>query len=183
MVYAAYLIFWFIIPLLCVYFRIRKKIKTGFALGMVLTSLFLGFITANTFQETIEQRFVRLVNEQKLSEAERVLQWILQKNPRDLQKIEISQILDREAFRKLKKKLADNYMRIIRTTLDSVEPSKNDCDDIEELRDTVARMKNSLRLLEMAEALGEKDSGMRDAVQAGIERNTEALARLEGKCR
>jgi hypothetical protein len=184
MVYAAYFIFWFFIPLICVYFRIRGKIKTGFALGMVITSLFLGFITANTFKEKIEQRFIRLINEQKISEAERVLQWILQKNPRDLQKIEISHIRDRGAFQRMKQKLAHNYMDIVRTTLDSVELPKNiGCDDIEELRDDVARIRNALRLLEMVEALGEKNAGMRVQLQTSIDRKTEAVARLESACR
>jgi len=183
MVYAAYLIFWFFIPLLCVYFRIRGKIKTGFALGMVVTSLFIGFITANTFEEKMEQRFIRLINEQKISEAERVLQWILQKNPRDLRKIEISRIRDHEAFQRMKQKLAHDYMDIIRTTLNSVKLSKNDCEDIEELRNDVARMRNSLRLLAMVEALGEKNVGMRDQLQASIDRGREAVARLERKCR
>ena len=84
----------------------------------------------------------------------------------------------------MKKELASNYLSIIQTTLKNVAVTeKSDCDNIEKLRSDIERLRNGLRLLAMVEVLSGSRVAIRDHLQTGIKRHTEALARLERECR
>ena len=56
-------VFYILIPGIILYYRFRKKFRTAFALGMALTSIFVGFLVSQSFRESYQDAFVRLMNQ------------------------------------------------------------------------------------------------------------------------
>jgi hypothetical protein len=184
MLYLTYVFFWILLPLTSVYFRLKKRIGTGFAIGLVLTSFFLGYIIANTFQERNEERLVRLINEEKLIEAEEVLRWIVQKNPQDIKTIDITKIDNPLLFKKIKEKLGSQYIDIVREMTDTYQiPETPLCSKIDENRNIVKRLEHALRLLHMAEDLGKDSKELRGSLIERIGEGRRIISRLEVDCR
>lgn len=184
MIHVTYIFFWILLPLASIYFRLKKRISTGFAIGLVLTSFFLGYITANTFEERNEERLVRLINEKKLAEAEDVLRWIVQKNPQDINNIDSAGIQDPLLFKEMKDKLGTRYIAIVTEIMDSHQISESSrCDDIDENRNVMAKLEHARRLLAMAESLGKDRKDREGILRERIEEGKKIITRLEADCR
>lgn len=184
MLHVTYIFFWILLPLASIYFRLKKRISTGFAIGLVLTSFFLGYITANTFQERNEERLVRLLNEKKLTEAENVLMWIVQKNPQDINRIDSAGIHDPHLFREMKNKLGTRYIAIATEIMNTHRISKSSrCDDIDEHRNVMAKLEHARRLLAMAGSLGKGRKDLEDILRERIGEGKRTITRLEADCR
>ena len=112
------LVFWLILPLVCVYFRIKKKISTGFAFSGVLTSFILGLIFIGTFQEKPVSRFVKLMNQKAYEQAENELRYIIQQNPENIKNIDTSKILNPIKFERMKNKIEKEYLKIVEKYFD-----------------------------------------------------------------
>ena len=70
-------IFYILIPAVILYYRFRKRFRTAFAIGMALTSVLVGFLISQSFRETYQDAFVRLMNENRYEEAREELQKML----------------------------------------------------------------------------------------------------------
>jgi hypothetical protein len=184
MLYLTYIFFWILLPLTGVYFRLKKRISTGFAIGLVLTSFFLGYITANTFEERNEETLLRLINEEKLVEAEEVLRWIVQKNPQGIKNIDISKIDNPLLFKEMKEKLGNHYIDIVRGMMDSYQISESPlCSKIDEYRNIVTKLEHALRLLDMAGSLGRDSKELRGSLKERMGEGRRIISRLEVDCR
>lgn len=184
MLYVTYIFFWILLPLTSIHFRLKKRIGTGFAIGLILTSFFLGYITANTFKEGNEERLVRLINEKKLAEAEDVLRWIVQKKPQDIKNIDKASIHDPLLFKEMKDKLGTQYIAIVTEIMDSYQISETSrCGEIDENKNVIAKLEHALRLLTMAENLGKDRKDMEGSLKERIGEGKKVLSRLEAGCR
>ena len=184
MIYLSYIVFWIILPLACIYFRLKKNIGTGFAIGMVLTSFLLGFITANTFEERNEDRFVILLNERKMNEAEKVLVWILQKDPDGINRIDKTRIIDPASYRGMKDKLEMRYMGVVTELMKKHRlPDTHDCNRIDEYTKSITKLEHATRILYMAENLGKDRHNLRDQLKERVKKGKAIVSKLEEKCK
>ena len=149
------LIFWVVIPGIIIYFRAKKKFKTGFAIGFVLTSLLLGLLVSASMQVSPFDAFINNMNSNNYEQAEKDLRVILQGNPNDIRLIDETKIINRVKYKRMKKKLYDEYIEIAETNLAEIPVKEyGDCKKIVKARKNNAAMDHALRMLHMAEAIG-----------------------------
>ena len=179
----AYVIFWVAVPLLTVFFRIQKKVNTGFAIGIVLTSFLLGLITANSFKESYEDRFVRLLNNNKINEAEIVLMRMLQENPLNIHRINNSDIVNQVIYKRIKSKLAKRYLKIVDSIKSRYHISDSyRCEEIHKARESVSNLDHALRLLLAVDSIGVMKSKGKEDLKRRIERGRRIISITEKNC-
>ena len=127
---------------------------------------------------------MRLLNEKKLTEAENVLRWIVQKNPQDIDRIDSAGIHDPLLFREMKDKLGTRYITIATEIMNTRRVSKSSrCNDIDEYRSVMAELEHARRLLAMAESLGKGRKDLEDILKERIGEGKKTITRLEADCR
>ena len=121
MLIMSYIIFLIILPVICIFYRFRKRISTGFAFAGIFSSFTLGIIFVGTFQEKPASRIVKFLNENRLNEAKKELQYILQRNPEDVRKIDTRQIESPLIFEKIKSEVREDYLKIVQSIINRDE--------------------------------------------------------------
>ncbi len=177
-------IFYVVIPAAALYYRFRKKFRTAFAIGMALTSIFVGFIVSQSFRESYRDAFVRLMNEDRYEDARTELKKMLQRDPAELNEIPMHRMINPVRYERMKKDLASYYSAEAGKVARSIEmPAAEDCRVLHERRVQTHNMSHSLRLCGMAEALGAPSPQWKAEMSQRVESEKEVLARLEEKCR
>lgn len=172
MEYIAYIIFWILLPATVIYYRYRKRIKTGFAIGVIITSVAIGFLGAHSFEEPVEKQFIRLMNEKKYKEAEKVFAWIVQRNHEDVKNINSDLIGDPDKFDKMKRNLEKKYIDIADEIISEGKIRNiKTCDELIIGRRKINRLHHGLRMIQMAESLGFLRNNMRNQLQQNIEQS------------
>lgn len=184
MEYIAYIIFWILLPATAIFYRYKKRIKTGFAIGAILTSIFIGFLGAHTLEEPAENRFVRLMNEKKYEEAEKAFAWIVQSNPEEVKKYRFNLPGDSDKFKEIKRRLERKYVGIAEKIIDQgrVRNIKT-CEGLISGRKKLKELENALRLVQMAETLGSARSGMREQLKRDIKHSKSVLNDSKDICK
>jgi len=180
----AKVVFYVLIPGVILYYRFRKKFRTAFALGMALTSIFVGFLVSQSFRESYQDRFVRLINEDRYEEARLELQKMLQRDPAELGEIDLHRKITPVMYERMKKELAAYYTAEAEKAVKSLgEAGPDDCASLHARRLRLHGMNHSLRLCAMAEALGAATPEWQEKMRRGAESEQESLSRLEDRCR
>ncbi len=180
----AKVVFYVLIPGVILYYRFRKKFRTAFALGMALTSIFVGFLVSQSFRESYQDRFVRLINEDRYEEARLELQKMLQRDPAELGEIDLHRMINPVMYERMKKELAAYYTAEAEKAVRSLgESGPDDCASLHARRLRLHAMNHSLRLCAMAEALGAATPEWQEKMRRGAELEQESLSRLEDRCR
>ena len=183
MVVLTYIIFWGVIPVICIFFRFRKKISTGFAFAGTFTSFLLGLIIVATLQTKSVNNFVELLNSGKYDVAKHELQQILQNDADDIQKIDTDEIANPDLFIRLKKELEEKYLRIANKLIDENEIEEHlNCENLSVNKAKMAKLEHSMRLLRMAESIGDDQSLAKENLLRRIETGNEIIAGLEKNC-
>ncbi len=182
MITISQVLFWAILPLICILFRIKKKIKTSFTLFGIFTSLLLGLLFTGTFQKIPLEQVVNFMNENRFEEAKRELKFIIQNKPDDLEKIETGKIINIVAFERMKVKIAEEYLAIANRYINYRINEKADCNVLYKEKESLTALENSLRLLEMAESIGEEQPQTKKKIMGRIKKGNEIISRIEEKC-
>lgn len=184
MITAIKIIFWVIIPAVIIFFRTQKKFKTGFTIGFVLTSLLLGVLLSASLTPSPFNSFIRNMNNNNFEEAERNFRVILQKDPDDVRLIDKSKIINQVKYERLKKKLYGEYVEIAEDNISGtpVRETEN-CRDIIKVEKDHFAMVHSLRVVDMAEAIGPDKPELRKRLAARRDKIAEKLESLDAKCR
>ncbi|MCU0844232.1 MAG: hypothetical protein MUC76_04825 [Spirochaetes bacterium] len=181
---ATQVVFYVVIPAVILYYRFRKKYKTMFAIGMALTSVFVGFLVSQSFRESYQDGFVRLMNEDRFEEARVELQKMLQRDPAELNDINLHKMINPVMYERMKKDLTRYYAAEAEKVAQSIDmPALQDCQVLHRRRVQLHNMNHSIRLCDMAEALGAPPPAWRQNMLARIESEKELLSRLEAKCK
>lgn len=177
-------IFYILIPAVILYYRFRKRFRTAFAIGMALTSVLVGFLISQSFRETYQDAFVRLMNENRYEEAREELQKMLQRDPSELAGIDLHRMINPVMYERMKKELAACYTKEAEKAMRGVgEGGPYECGSLHERRLRLHGMNHSLRLSAMAEALGAGPPEWRGEMLRKSENEREKISGLEEQCR
>ena len=179
----SYIIFWAILPSIIIYYRYRKKIKTGFALSGIFAVFLLGLILSASFQERPEKKFVKFMNENSFDEAKQEFRYILQKSHDNLKNIDIRMMRNSAEFERIKKSLSDEYILIAEKCLGDFKINDTDCNSLFKERAKLDRMNSALRLLRMAESIGKDQSSNKEILKKKIKDGERIIHAVEERCR
>ncbi|HDP80215.1 MAG TPA: hypothetical protein ENN21_05165 [Spirochaetes bacterium] len=174
------ILFYGVIPGVIVYFRVKKKYGTAFAIGMAATSLLMGLIVSRTFMPTPAERLVELINDNRYEEAKEQLRYIAQKDPGEVKKIDAGRVLNPVMFERIKRELSSYYLSVAGGIAEKAEIKKEySRGDEAALKKTTASLEHALRLIDMAENLGAEDPAARRRILSSLERIKTEKAKLE----
>ncbi len=120
------MLFVVIIPAMIIYFRIRKKVKSGFAVGMIVTSVLLSLFTFYEPDNTISD-FYKQINSQSFSDAKLSLKKIVQKGQKYFLLVDKSKIDNPKVFKKMKNDIAIEYNSILKKIFNRLPGEKVKC--------------------------------------------------------
>ena len=157
-------VFYLLIPLTALFFRYKKKVTTGFAVGITLSSLILGLISvATTVRSDPVPLFMREVNLKNYDEAKRGYKIIIQHGPDYLNKINEADIIDLSFFEKIKKDTADEYIKIAKDNYESCS-----FEDDSNREAGLDKLKHALKLLSMSENIGYPQPELKSKIEKKI---------------
>lgn len=181
-----YFIFFIIIPVISIIFRIRKKINTNFLMFTLLTSFLLGMLIGGTFVIAPHEQLVEYLNNNELKKAKTELKRILQSSPDYLKNIESGMLRNPENFIKIKQEAEKEYLTIAEKYLTdnnnySIDIYAN-CGRLKQEEEKLAKLKNAERILSFAELIGENQSRNREYLRNKIESGNLIIAEMMKKC-
>jgi len=171
------------IPALAVYFRFKKKIKTGFTAGIILTSLILSVIGSTSVQEDQNMKFINLLNNHKIDEAAKAFRIVIQYGPERVAMIDEKKIVDIELYQKMKNDLAVEYIRIARKQLENFTVTDfTSCTDLVTQKKNLSSLKHGMNLLKYAESIGGFSPEIKAGLEKKISKGDPILSRMDEKC-
>ncbi len=177
-------LFWGILPLIIFYFRYKKKLTTGFAIGSVLTCLIFGLLSVATVKEDPVERFMHSVNMKEYDQAKRDYKILIQYGPEYLEKVDESQIIDPVFFQKVKKDVLDEYFKIAtRYEKDCRVKKIFHCKDVVTQEKNLHRLKHAETLLKYAGYIGGEDKKLSESLKKKIAVGEELMEKNRETCR
>ncbi|MDR3237158.1 MAG: hypothetical protein LBT84_01510 [Spirochaetia bacterium] len=158
-------VFYLLIPITAIFFRYKKKITTGFALGVSFSSFALGLLSVATVVRADPlAEFMREINHKNMNyeEAKRKYKIIVQGGPNHLEKIKTEDIIDPSVFQKIKEDTASDYKKTAGDIYKSCA-LKDVTED--QLRENTAKLKHALKLLEMSESIGIPQNELKNKIE------------------
>ncbi|HOO70405.1 MAG TPA: hypothetical protein PK926_01500 [Spirochaetota bacterium] len=179
---AVKILFILVIPGIALFFRFKKKIKTGFAVGIMLTSFVLGIIASASIQKNPLEEFYYSINN-NFDEAKSDYKIIVQYGPEMLEKIDESRIIYKDKYELLKKELIGEYSEIAQryANLYTVSDTGN-CKDLLTQKYNFQNLENALQLVEYSESIGGKHSELKTSLENKIRKYEPIIAGFEEKC-
>lgn len=189
MTQAVYFIFFIIIPVVCLIFRFRRKISTGFAFSGILTSFLLGLLIGGTFLKDPWEELIVYLNRNDLENAKTEFRRILQDNPEYLSNVKEDRLDHPGRYRNLKRELEQEYLDIVRKYVNGdknfpVQTGINNinCNELQAQEKYLAKLKNAMRLLNMAEIIGRDQSALKEKLGRKIDNLEKSILRSKEKC-
>ncbi len=177
------LFFILVIPIVVIFFRIKNKIKTGFAIGLIVTSFMLGIIVSSSVRVDPYDTFERHINSGNREEARKALKVIIQYGPEHVEKIDEGDIIYRDLYRELKADITREYVGIARRYNSRYAVTAADsCDELEEAEKNLAGLKHAVRLLEYSESIGGSHEDLKNELQGKIDAGEPVFRRLSETC-
>jgi len=177
-------VFFAIVPGVVIYYRIKKKVKTGFAIGLVFTSLFFGMMAATSVKEDPTSKFIELVNLKKYDEARKAYKVLVQWGPEYLEKINENEIVDIELFNRLKKDVISEYQGIAEKYLQKYTVSENsECSKFQTEMNNLGSLKHARNLVLYSESIGGTHDTLSKELQEKIDNGTKIINLMEERCK
>lgn len=175
-------VFYFIIPAVVIYFRIKKKIKTGFAVGILMLSFILGVLFSASFQQDPVEQFMNNINNNS-SETKKSLKILIQYGPEYLHKIDENKIIYPDVYKKLKDELIYEYSSIAEDYYNkySIEET-GDCSEYVAKKNIFENLLHGMKLIEYSESIGGRHEELKKRLAKKIENSKEIIDIIEKKC-
>ncbi len=161
--YLLKVIFWGIIPAMCIFFRLKKKIRTGFTAGLILLSVMFSFIVMATVQRERAgdpvKNFVQEVNAGNYEGAVYAYRLLIQAGPSAVEKLDEKDLLDPEMYRKIRTETGAMYRSIAEKYIKAAE-------ETESSEEKTARLKHAETMLLMAGYTGAADDSLLKKTEA-----------------
>lgn len=179
----AYVIFFVVLPVIVIYFRVLNKIGTGFAVGVIITSFIVGMLVAGSIQEDPVDEFVRIINTGDEEQSKTALMRVVQLGEDAFYSIDERRIENTELYERLLSELRIKYPDIAeRYYLENRGPFGSSCDDLEELEARKQGLIHSIRMLHLTEIVGGDKPVPRAVVEEEFKTVRDELAELNDKC-
>lgn len=180
---ASYAIFVIFIPAIIIYLRIRKKFTTGFGVGLILTSILVGVLTAATIYPPPDHEFFTMINTGERDEAKKQLQIMVQQGPEYLASVDWKKVTNRELLRELQQELIAEYTGIARKYYEEKPvPSDPKCVEFVEFKERVELNGHAITLLEYARSLGYEGEDYYEELQKRTREGRKVLEELDDRC-
>ena len=178
-------VFWFLIPGAVVYFRYKKKITTGFAAGLIVTSFFLGLFASATVQEARTDpvdEFIAEMND-NTGEAKKALKILVQYGPEYLEKVDETKIIYIDRFKQIKQELIVEYEEIAREYYATYSvDGEVDCGKYITQKNNFGYLLHAMKLIEYSESLGGKHDVFKKNLKEKIDRLRPVIDQYEEQC-
>ena len=176
-------VFWILIPAVTIFFRVKKKLKTGFAVGIMLLSFAIGLLTQATIHEDPFSQFYGAINQKNEKEATKQFKILIQYGPEHLGEIDETKIVYKSLFVKIKSNLKEEYGSIAERLYNkySVDP-KAPCSELVANRKNHGNLKHAMRLIEFSESIGGTHDDLKEKLKSKTGIATQSLDVLEEKC-
>jgi len=181
-------LFLIIIPAFVIYLKLKKKISTGFTVGVILTSFVTSLIvSATVLQLTYDdpvENFETLINLKKTEEARKALKVIVQYGPERVSMINEDKIIYRDTYEALKKDLISEYEVIAARYMREYAVARTEeCSELNSLKKRLAKLKHARVLYGFSESLGSRNTPLKNRLDSEIGRGENILSILESQCR
>lgn len=175
-------IFYFILPGIVIYFRIRKKINTGFAVGVLLLSFVIGVLTSASFQKDPVDLFINQINN-NASEAKGSLKILIQYGPEYIEKIDENKIIYKDEFKKLKAELIKEYSSIAQDFYNKYTVKEStDCSEYLTQKNYYGYLLHAMKLINYSESIGGRHEELKNRLSKKIDNSKLIMDSLEEKC-
>ena len=177
-------VFYIVIPLAALFFRFKKKISTGFAAGIILSSFMLGLLTVATVVRVDQvDAFMREVNYKNYEEAKRSYKILIQSGPQYLEKIKYDEIIDQAFFERIKKDIASEYEDVARRYYSeySLAPDA-DCSAVSSEEEKLNNLKHAYKLLDLSNSIGIRHEDLEKKLADKITESESIHSRLKDRC-
>ena len=177
------LIFVIFIPCAVIYFRIKKKIKTGFAVGLIMTSLLLGVITYSSVRKDPVEEFITLFNDRQFDEAKRAYKIIIQYGPDYIGKVDAQSLIYHKQYKNMINEIIHEYSEIISRYLNTYDINEcSDCSHYRREKKKLGYLNHAKRLFSYAESLGYKNEFNKKRLDQKIKIGSERLSVMKEEC-
>jgi len=176
-------LFWGAIPLAVIYYRYKKTISTGFAVGIIISTFLLGLMSVATVKQDPIKVFMNRVNSKNYEESKKAYKIIIQYGPEYLEKIDESQILDLVFYEKIKKDIQDEYFTIASRYLNQFSVASNaDCKELVTQQGYLHNLKHAVTLLNYSKNIGKAHDDLEKKLQVKIQDGEKVMAEMEERC-
>ena len=176
-------IFLGIIPFFLVYFRFRKKISTGFAVGAFLASFIVSLIgVASVYTDPFDS-FYDSINSNSYEEAKKNYRIIVQYGPDKLSKIDEDKVIYKKHYKRMRKELVTEYENIADRYLHKNDIKEiKDCGKLFDYEKILNNLRHALRLSNYALSLGGKNEELKNIIAKRINEGEKKFSSLRDRC-
>jgi hypothetical protein len=175
-------VFFVAIPVFAVYFRVKKKMKTGFTVGIILTSFVLGILASASFHDDPLESFYGAINN-ATEDAKPALKIIIQYGPPMIEKIDEERIIYKDRYDGMKKELIKEYGEIsARYYKTYTVDGDAECSDYMTQKINFGNLQHALQLITYSESIGGRHESLKADLELKIRDCEPRMRQLEKKC-
>ncbi len=176
-------VFIVIVPVFIVYFRVKKKISTGFAFGAIIMSLVVSLMGVASVYEDPADIFIREMNAGNYEESKRLYKIIIQGGPEKIEEVDENKIIYRENFSRIKSELISEYEKIAERIYNTVSVDEvEDCADIVKQEKNLSDLKHALNLVNYSKSIGGSNETLHENLTSRIENGEKTITDNKEKC-
>lgn len=176
-------VFIVIVPVFIVYFRVKKKIGTGFAFGAIIMSLIISLIGVASIYEDPADIFIKEMNSGNYEESKRLYKIIIQGGPEKIEEVDENKIIYRENFSRIKSELISEYEKIAERIYKTVSVDQaEDCADIVKQEKNLGDLKHALNLVNYSMSIGGSNQRLFESLTLRVEIGEKTIADNKEKC-
>lgn len=177
-------VFIVLVPALIIYYRIKKRVNTGFAIGAILMSFIISLIGVASIYEDPADIFIKEINAGNYEESKRLYKIVIQGGPEKLAAIDENKIIYRENFAKIKSELITEYENIAARINNTVSVARvDDCSELVKQEKNLSDLKHALNLVNYSMSIGGTNTELHEKLKANIENGQKIIAGMEEECR
>jgi hypothetical protein len=176
-------VFIVLVPALIIYFRVKKKISTGFAFGAIIMSLVVSLMGVASIYEDPADLFIKEINAGNYEESKRQYKIIIQGGPEKIAEVDENKIIYRENFSRIKNELIAEYEEIAERIYKTESVEKvEDCADRVTQEKSLSSLKHALNLLNYSRSIGGTNTLLYEKITTAIEKGEKTVEENKGKC-
>jgi len=177
------LVFIVLVPSFIIFFRIKKKVSTGFALGAIFMSFVISIISVASLYEDPADIFIREINAGNYEESKRLYKIIIQGGPDKLAEVNENKIIYKDNLSRIKRELISEYEEIAERIYKSVSVDEvDDCADMVLQEKNLKKLKHALNLVNYSMSIGSSNQMLHSNLTSRIDNGEKTFADIKKKC-
>ena len=177
------LVFIVLVQSFIIFFRIKKKVSTGFALGAIFMSFVISIISVASLYEDPADIFIREINAGNYEESKRLYKIIIQGGPDKLAEVNENKIIYKDNLSRIKRELISEYEEIAERIYKSVSVDEvDDCADMVLQEKNLKKLKHALNLVNYSMSIGSSNQMLHSNLTSRIDNGEKTFADIKKKC-